>query len=174
MSHATILDFQEHATSRCPQCGETKPLATGFNRDRSRVNGHARLCKECRKANWKICNRAHWPPEKLESYRARQKVYQQAYRNGQGKGYQIAHTYNITLDQYDWMLAVQGGVCAICGKDEPGFGKKRFSVDHDHQTGLIRGLLCGACNTGIGYLGEDIGRLQRAIAYLKLAAKRAG
>ena len=56
--------------------------------------------------------------------------------------------YGITLVEYDQMLAEQGGVCAICKKEPDG---RRLSVDHDHVTGEVRGLLCVRCNSFLGY-----------------------
>lgn len=57
--------------------------------------------------------------------------------------------YGLTVEQYDTMLAAQGGRCAlfaVCGATEPGGGKTQWAVDHDHATGRVRGLLCLACN----------------------------
>lgn len=70
----------------------------------------------------------------------------------------------MTLEDFDAMLAEQGGVCLIC-KNEPQ-DKIGFVVDHDHQTGEVRGILCQRCNAGIGMLGDDVDRLASAIAYL--------
>jgi hypothetical protein len=58
--------------------------------------------------------------------------------------------HGITLADYEAMLARQGGGCATCGR-KPESGKN-LHVDHDHQTGKIRGLLCIGCNLAIGYL----------------------
>jgi hypothetical protein len=57
--------------------------------------------------------------------------------------------YNTTRQIYNDTLAAQGGGCAACGKKEPGGRGKYFHVDHDHQTGKIRGLLCHECNTAL-------------------------
>jgi endogenous inhibitor of DNA gyrase (YacG/DUF329 family) len=57
--------------------------------------------------------------------------------------------YGITVDDYDHMFALQGGVCAIC-KDVCGTGR-RLCVDHDHNTGRVRGLLCMSCNQKLGW-----------------------
>jgi hypothetical protein len=76
----------------------------------------------------------------------------------------IERTYGLTRDQYDELLALQGGVCAIC-RQKP--GKKRLAVDHDHKTGQVRGLLCGRDNhdlLGAGY--DSIPKLQAAVHYL--------
>lgn len=98
---------------------------------------------------------------RLRETRATIAVYGLQYRNG------------ITLDEYDAMLAAQGGVCAICGTNEPGrFG--RFVVDHDHTCcpgdrscgQCARGLLCWACNVGLGHFADNVDRLTAAASYL--------
>lgn len=75
-------------------------------------------------------------------------------------------TYGITLEQYNAMLATQGGVCIICGR-EPA-PKRPLVVDHNHLTGVVRGLLCEQCNTGIGLLGDDVLNLIKSAEYLLL------
>ncbi len=74
--------------------------------------------------------------------------------------------YGLDEDLYSGLLETQGGKCAICGSLEGRSGLDLF-VDHDHDTGAIRGLLCGNCNTGIGMLGDDPDRLETATAYLR-------
>jgi hypothetical protein len=84
-------------------------------------------------------------------------------------------THGLTLDDYEAMLAAQGGRCAICGTDQPG-GKygKRFHIDHDHSCcpkgksceKCRRGLLCANCNVGLGAFGDDHERLMAAGSYL--------
>jgi hypothetical protein len=76
--------------------------------------------------------------------------------------------YGLTLEDYDAMLEAQGGVCAICGGGPIGGREKYLCVDHDHETGKVRGLLCGHCNTGIGKLKHDSSILAAAIEYLAL------
>jgi hypothetical protein len=75
----------------------------------------------------------------------------------------IAKNYSITREQYAALYAFQGGKCALC---QVATGKvKRLAVDHDHKTGLVRGLLCGPCNKDvIGRLGREA--LQRGVEYL--------
>jgi len=73
--------------------------------------------------------------------------------------------YGITLEDYDAMLEKQGGCCAIC-KSETSKRNDYFMVDHDHETGAVRGLLCSPCNSAIGLLGDNISTLQNAINYL--------
>lgn len=78
--------------------------------------------------------------------------------------------------QYQEMLAAQGNVCAICERPERSTDKKgrvkALAVDHDHETGAVRGLLCANCNKGIGNLGDNVDTLIAAAAYL--AAARGG
>lgn len=73
--------------------------------------------------------------------------------------------YGITQADYDRMLALQGGRCAICATDDP--GKKSWCIDHDHDTEAVRGLLCSLCNTGIGNLRDDPDILKSAVSYLE-------
>jgi hypothetical protein len=76
----------------------------------------------------------------------------------------LTRRYGLTIDQYRVLLDRQGGKCAICGGNENG---RRFAVDHCHDTGRIRGLLCMKCNTGIGKLRDSVDLLRKAIAYLE-------
>ena len=73
--------------------------------------------------------------------------------------------YGMTVAEYDGLLHSQGGVCAICETDTPG-GRGRFHVDHCHESGKIRGLLCNDCNVGIGRLADDALRCIQAAKYL--------
>lgn len=73
--------------------------------------------------------------------------------------------FGVTHDQFLVMLEAQGGVCAICGN---GNGNDRqLSIDHNHQTGAVRGLLCDRCNPLLGYAREDMTILELAIEYLR-------
>ena len=63
---------------------------------------------------------------------------------------QLQNTYGISLDDYNKLFAQQGGKCAICEKPQSEFNYP-FYVDHNHQTGKVRGLLCCGCNTGLGH-----------------------
>lgn len=79
--------------------------------------------------------------------------------------YRIKSAYGISLERYDEILLSQYGACAICGS-HPQEGA-RLVVDHDHTTGVVRGLLCRKCNLGIGHLGDSVELLLKAIQYLK-------
>lgn len=79
--------------------------------------------------------------------------------------YHLTERYKLTPAQYEAKVEEQGGRCLIC--KGPVHGKRRGHVDHDHETGVIRGILCHGCNTGIGGLGEDPNNLRAAIAHLE-------
>ncbi len=132
--------------STCSACNESKPLEAFYKHEGHR-NGVASWCKPCAK--------------KKAKDRYSFKVVRS--KNLQDK-------FGISADEYELLLAAQGDVCAICGQKETAKWKGRtryLAVDHDHSTGRVRGLLCAACNTGIGQLGDSIERLENAIAYLK-------
>lgn len=82
-------------------------------------------------------------------------------------GYWRKAQYGLTPEDIQDMLTRQGGFCA-----RPGCGKELgdiFNVDHCHDTGHVRGLLCPGCNTGIGKLGDNLAGLQRSVEYLERA-----
>lgn len=71
------------------------------------------------------------------------------------------HRYGITPEEYDRRVKEQDGKCAICLEERP------LAVDHCHETGKVRGLLCRSCNAGMGMLKDDPERLRRAILFLE-------
>ena len=83
----------------------------------------------------------------------------------------LRRMYGITLAEYNKLVTTQCGSCAICGvvpceDPEAGRNQKCLHVDHDHETGEIRGLLCSDCNRGIGFLKEDSEMLMCAALYM--------
>lgn len=77
----------------------------------------------------------------------------------------VAKTYGLAPGQYEEMLNLQNGVCAICGYECPtGY---RLSVDHNHETGEVRGLLCLYCNRAIGNLRDDPNLADKTASYLR-------
>jgi hypothetical protein len=92
-------------------------------------------------------------------------------RRGPGAKYDVwlRTKYGITLVDYEAMLAVQKGVCAICSQPPTGY-RKYLGVDHCHETGKVRGLLCVKCNVAIGQLLDQPNLLRRAAEYLERSA----
>jgi len=108
-------------------------------------------CERCRKkAEQKRYNKKHGHKRKPQSRRK----------------YALMKMYGITPDDYKKMFVEQEGCCAICGIHQQEL-KVRLAVDHNHDTGEVRGLLCRPCNTAIGLLKEDKENLLAAIRYLE-------
>jgi hypothetical protein len=140
----------------CAKCSIPKDPSL-FYRDNKKKNGLQSYCKDC--CNLSSINYYKAHPEKE---RARSKRYAIGNPN-KVIGWALQSRYGITLEERDSLLLHQGGVCAICKKlIVPGSP----CVDHNHQTGKIRGVLCNPCNRGIAFLKEDIAILQNAILYL--------
>jgi hypothetical protein len=82
------------------------------------------------------------------------------------KAQRLQRRYGISPQERDAILAMQSGLCPICGVDIRG----REHVDHDHVTGAVRGLLCQLCNLGLGAFRDDPKRLSAAMSYLEARA----
>ena len=76
--------------------------------------------------------------------------------------------YGISTEDYEKMLKQQNYTCLICGGTKMNKSRKKLCVDHNHKTGVTRGLLCNGCNTIIGMTDEKIETLENCIAYLKM------
>jgi hypothetical protein len=83
----------------------------------------------------------------------------------------LAKKYGITPKCYAEMLQAQGGACAGCGLPEADNVHGVLAVDHDHETGAVRGLLCNGCNTALGLVKEDVSTMQTLIDYLRKSRK---
>lgn len=127
----------------CCSCSQLLPL-TEFHRKKASPDGHQARCKRCHAFAKK---QAPWKP-------AFEKKRNQTLR----------YKYGITSADYQTLLATQEGVCALCGK--PHSDEQKLVVDHCHDTGRIRGLLCRSCNVAIGLLGDSPSGLQRALNYV--------
>lgn len=107
--------------------------------------------------------RAEWQREYMKTYQRPPRGQEEQRRDN------LRKLYGITPEEYDSMFERQGGLCALCGRPERRRYKDRLlrlSVDHNHQTASIRGLLCHACNTGLGAFEDSTALLSLAIEYL--------
>jgi hypothetical protein len=106
-----------------------------------------------------------WREENPERYRAKMLEYAASpkKKTADRKSY-LKRKYGMTLGDYERMFAAQGGVCAICGESRP--EERTLHIDHDHESGKIRGLLCFRCNNSLGDLRENYELFQRAADYL--------
>ena len=78
----------------------------------------------------------------------------------------IRRQYGISLEEYYKLIDYQNGGCAICGREQEPDGRK-LSIDHDHSTGKVRGVLCYACNKALGMFYDKPERLEKAAEYLR-------
>lgn len=79
----------------------------------------------------------------------------------------IRRVYGITLEEYDNMLYEQDNGCAICGTKDDVVEGRRLAIDHCHDTGKVRGILCSRCNQALGLFCDSVDNLESAAKYLK-------
>lgn len=101
------------------------------------------------------------------AYREAEKVKSRGTKREQKRAYALKTAYGLTLEGFTLLLQSQGGKCAICGQSPTGKRKDAFHVDHCHKTGIVRGILCPACNHGIGKFKDDPKLLRKAASYLE-------
>ncbi|MDX2932145.1 endonuclease domain-containing protein [Streptomyces ipomoeae] len=171
----------EDGVKRCVRCGEYKPYAA-FARKRSNLDGLQRHCRDC--ATSYHC-RAPEPPvlgpagdvpeghkrcrgcgevkphsewnRKRDGLASRCKACRAAVRPAE----HLRRKYGLTEAGRDELIAFQGGVCCIC------LSAPATHVDHCHNTGRVRGVLCFNCNSGLGLLRDDPAAMNRAADYLE-------
>lgn len=144
---------QSHQESRdrlsntaCPSCGLNRP------------DGICRPCRNAKTAQWKKDNPVRHR-QLIEAQSARARGLWQQHRG--------LRKYGLTLDDYDSLLISQGGTCATCPTRPEENPRGRLFVDHDHTTGVVRGLLCSRCNLALGYVKDDVNILRSLINYLQ-------
>lgn len=155
---------------KCKKCGVVKDF-NEFYKNKRNKDGIITSCKECegkRARKWgdthkerKLALAKEWVKNNKDKLASYDKKW--ATNNpDKVKERWLKQCYGITLAQYKQLAENQFNKCAICEK----VSDKLF-VDHDHNDGRIRGLLCRECNTGIGFLQDSPYILGRAIEYLK-------
>jgi len=146
-------------SKRRPSCEQYKPLSA-FVKAAKRPDGRDNVCAECRAG-------------------ARRENYDSSKRRTN----HLSLHYGLTPEAYELMRQAQNYRCAACGRHEDELptilaGRPRVDgtaalanpplvVDHDHETGEVRGLVCVGCNSGIGHMGDDPQRLRSAAQYLE-------
>jgi|SRR4030095_1919058 len=129
----------------CSSCGETKPLHL-FYRDKNEKDGRRYECKMCRAKYERTRTRVIDPSKVREQH--------------------LRLTYGISSDRYEELFIEQDGKCAICRRPQLEF-TRRFHVDHDHETGAVRGLLCVSCNTFLGKITANPELIESSLKYLE-------
>jgi len=102
--------------------------------------------------------------------RAERAAYMREYRKRRPRNVRntmLKRNYGITLQQWEALYEAQGGKCAICQRAENAERYANLAVDHCHDTGKVRGLLCNNCNRALGMLDHDPDRLRNAAAFLE-------
>ena len=126
------------------------------------------MTEEQRERQREACRRyATRYPERLRAINRESARKRRAFVPETIRSHKYFGNYGIRLEDYERLFREQGGVCAICG-GPPGNAKSpHFHVDHDHETGQVRGLLCHSCNTGIGSLKDNPDLLRKAVEYIE-------
>ena len=165
----------------CPKCKTTKP-SERFHKSKKLSQGLACWCKDCDRAK-RIAYRSRPEysqevTERNKKYLSRPEVakkkaeYDKIYRHSDNRvtyirKWQLKNNYGLTPEQFDILFIAQGRKCKVCGSADPRKKGDTWSVDHDHQTGKVRGILCHGCNTGIGFFKDNPDHLRKAAAYLE-------
>lgn len=160
---------------KCQICGGPITMGPG----RLRVTCEAADCKRAIQARRVRESRARkradpqWKARQAETIRAWREANPAEWKRI-ARASTLRQAYGMSVDEYDALLASQGGRCAICEAPVADAAERRLHVDHDHACcpgkkscgECVRGLLCKACNQGIGHFGDDPERLRKAIEYL--------
>lgn len=128
----------------CPKCDESKPLSS-FSKQGAWVRPRCKQCtSEDRKGSY-----ARTSPEIRDGRKHRRR----------------ARTYGLTMEEYEELIKTKQ--CAICLTDKPG-QHGEWHIDHNHETGKVRGILCHHCNLALGHFKDNRANLERANAYLEV------
>lgn len=139
----------------CGGCNQLLPLGE-FHKNAKSKDGHSGRCKKCVKA---------YGASHYAANRERKLALSNAWRRNNPDRFMTAYlkrNYNITLADFNQIFEAQGKCCAICkATDAP-----KWAVDHCHSSGTVRGILCNACNLGLGQFSDSPERLASAQTYL--------
>lgn len=154
-------------TKKCKKCGQVKSLGEFYSHKttRDRLKHECKLCslaysKEYDKGRSEV--RSKRAKERYLVNREKNLEYNKTRDPRRRLAAALKHHYKMSLEEWDAMMELQGGVCAICGGG-PKPNRKRLDVDHDPLTSKIRGLLCGPCNRTIAQ-GRNNPTILRACA----------
>ncbi len=145
----------------CSTCKVEKPL-DAFNHNKRFEDGRHYSCRECtNKQKMESYFKNHEASKKKQREDRKKNPDKQARYSQQKR----LKKYGITSEEVNIMRIQQNGLCAIC-QTQLTSGKQGEHVDHDHETGIVRALLCGSCNCMIGYAKENIDILISGATYL--------
>lgn len=155
----------------CSRCKNDKPIEA-FRRRKQRPETGKRLgrwswCKECEAESFQTPERRAQGNKRSRVFRKRMKENNPAEAKRRERESNLKRNYGFGEEQYNAMLLAHGGVCCICGKPPTKGRGKRLNVDHDHETGRIRGLLCVMCNISLGGFNDNPTLLRKAAEYIE-------
>lgn len=151
--------YAELMRKQCAHCKESKLKSEFYNRTIS-PDGLGVYCKTCDN----LKSNAYRVKFK-DQVRKQRKQFRDV--NKERLRFQkLKSKLGLDKPTYDAILAAQGGCCGICGK-LPKEHRRVLSVDHDHLTGKVRGILCDNCNRCLGLLKDDVNVVEKAASYLK-------
>lgn len=160
-----MTDLPSETSKSCTKCGQIKSLSA-FVKDPAKPGGRRARCKAChaegvrrrkaanrdvenqRNREWHHANKGRWSPT-------------------QRRARWLRARYGLTLERHGDLEQLQGGCCAICR--EP--FDKTPRVDHDHATGMVRGLLCHSCNVALGHFRDSPAIVAQSLRYLNQHGK---
>lgn len=166
----------------CKHCEIVRPTSD-FYRDAAAADGLRPECKACtrvRRKRWYDTNREReiararaWQRANRERASATQRRNNaRPERKRKSRDAYYRRTFGISADGFDALLAAQGGGCAICGRRPE--RDASLHLDHCHDTGRIRGILCLSCNQALGHFHDDPALLEAAARYLHQGVTRGG
>lgn len=153
----------------CTKCNTEKPLEE-FGVDKTTKDGYRYSCKVCYNAQQReyVRNNKELIKARNAAKAKQRKAYYQSPRGiKSSRRAHLKRKYGITLEEYNNLLKQQQSKCKICGQEETSERNSHLCVDHDHNTGAIRGLLCNNCNRALGLFKDNIEVLHNAIIYLQ-------
>lgn len=154
----SVYSVITETSKRCFTCKGVFPNQD-FTKDSSKSDGLSIYCKYCKRKGDKAYKKSR--PEKQKEYKKRYKPT--SYLTD--RAYMLKLRYGMTLKDFDDLFESQGRKCALCRSEKS--DAKNFVVDHDHKTGVVRGILCSYCNRALGMFKDDIEVLNKAIRYLE-------
>jgi len=164
-------NLSDGKTKTCAWCALNLPNSE-FHVSRVRPDKLNIYCKDCTSA---LSKARYADPQKRSILLLRGKKWREKNPEADVRKH-LRRKYGMTLEQYNMLFEKQKGVCALCGKPETvkrkfkSAGPERLAVDHCHDTGRIRGLLCFRCNTAVGSIGDDESSAKRVVEYLEMNA----
>lgn len=143
---------------KCSKCYNNLPISA-FHKNCKKSSGLRSECRECRNKYRREFRKKN--PIKFLTYENTEEF------KFKSRNSRLKRDYGISIEDFEKMEKNQNKVCAICKNTESHKTKIHLSVDHNHKTSKVRGLLCHRCNVVLGLIKEDFKILKSIVEYLK-------